>query len=95
MYVNARAIIERETTAGLEIVLQIRNKPQYDERSLELPGGRLEEYESFLDALTREVHEETGLAVTYIEEVETNSLTYPFSKERRISPFANWYCWPW
>ncbi len=28
MFVNARAIIERETDTGIEIVVQTRNKPE-------------------------------------------------------------------
>jgi 8-oxo-dGTP diphosphatase len=67
MHVNARAIIERETPAGLEIVLQTRDKPHEGGTWLELPGGRVEEYESLLEALAREVREETGLTVTGIE----------------------------
>lgn len=70
IYVNARAIIERETDDGIEIVIQTRNKPG-EPKSLELPGGRLEEFESFTHALTREVLEETGLEVTHIEGVST------------------------
>lgn len=65
MYVNARAIIERTTAAGLEILLQIRDRPG-EPQKWELPGGRLEQYESSLDALRREVHEETGLIVTEV-----------------------------
>lgn len=65
MYVNARAIIERETTVGREILLQIRDR-EGEARALELPGGRLEEFEPILDGLAREVREETGLQVTEI-----------------------------
>lgn len=70
MYVNARAVIERETPDGLEIVIQTRNKP-YEEQQLELPGGQVEEFESLVQALRREVKEETGLTVTHIEGLNT------------------------
>lgn len=65
MYVNSRAIIERETAGGREILLQVRDRPN-EPQQLELPGGQIEEYESILGALAREVKEETGLTVTAI-----------------------------
>lgn len=65
LYVNARAIIERDCEEAKEILLQVRDKPGEPQR-LELPGGRLEEYESFIAGLIREVYEETGLTVTSI-----------------------------
>lgn len=70
IYVNARAIIEQDTAKGLEIVIQTRNKPG-EEKCIELPGGRLEKFESFIHALKREVLEETGLELTHIEGVST------------------------
>jgi 8-oxo-dGTP diphosphatase len=71
MFVNTRAIIERETEAGTEIVVQIRNKPHEGGKWLELPGGRVEEFESLVSALEREVREETGLTLTHIEGLST------------------------
>lgn len=73
IYVNARAIIERETNGGTEIVVQTRNKPEEQGAALpvELPGGQVEQYEALVDALRREVREETGLTVTEIEGYDT------------------------
>ncbi|MCG8349033.1 MAG: NUDIX domain-containing protein [Chloroflexales bacterium] len=67
IYVNARALIERQTHRGFEVVLQTRNKAHENKKSIELPGGRLDLYESFIDALKREVKEETGLGITFVE----------------------------
>lgn len=65
MYVNARAIIERETASGTELLLQMSARPGSPSR-LEFPGGRLEEFEPILSALEREVREETGLHITEV-----------------------------
>lgn len=62
-YVNARAIIERETERGTEVLVQRREKAGQPRR-LEFPGGQLDPFEGILNALRREVREETGLTVT-------------------------------
>ncbi|WP_075527884.1 NUDIX hydrolase [Sporosarcina ureilytica] len=89
MYVNVRAIIEREGSNGTEIVIQKRVKPNENKTPYELPGGRLEEFEPFLVGLKREVLEETGLHVTKIlgEEtrIETNDVD---SNVEAMKPFA-------
>ena len=67
IYINARAIIERATATGAEIVLQTRSRAHEGVKQLELPGGRIEPYESLFNALRREVREETGLDVESIQ----------------------------
>ncbi|TYP74573.1 NUDIX hydrolase [Paenibacillus methanolicus] len=73
-FVNSRAIIERTMNGSREIVVQTRNKPG-GAAAIELPGGRIEPYESFVTALIREVKEETGLDVVQIEGGETRVTT--------------------
>jgi 8-oxo-dGTP diphosphatase len=64
---NVRAIIERETPQGREVVLQIRDQPHQGGKWLELPGGPIEPFEPLVEALRRSVRAETGLELTCIE----------------------------
>jgi 8-oxo-dGTP diphosphatase len=75
MFVNARAIIERRNELGIvEVLIQMRDKPDQP-KGLEFPGGRIEEFESIVEALYREVFEETGLKVKKISD-ELNRNVY-------------------
>ncbi|WP_440118961.1 NUDIX hydrolase [Paenibacillus sp. QZ-Y1] len=58
--------MNNETT---EIVIQRRTKTD-SSLKFELPGGRIEPFESLVHALVREVKEETGLTVYEIEGIE-------------------------
>jgi len=70
IYYNARAVIERIVN-GERMVLVQRRVSDGAATSFEFPGGCLEEDETFIDALKREVLEETGLTVTKIYGVES------------------------
>jgi len=89
-YVNTRAFVERERDGKIEIIIQTRNKPN-EPKQLELPGGRVEEFESLLTALRREVKEETGLDVTWIEgedtRIDTNGIN-PKHVVECVRPFT-------
>ena len=66
MFVNARAVLWREGVDGIEYLVQTRDRPGQPQ-CLEFPGGTVEAHESLIEALKREVREETGLEVVEIE----------------------------
>lgn len=89
IHVNVRGIIERNGPNGTEIVIQKRVKANEKNTPYELPGGRLEEFESFFEGLKREVHEETGLHITKIFGEETKIETHDKnSNVEAVRPFA-------
>ncbi len=62
------AIIERSIDGGMHILLQTRWKADGGETNgkLEIPAGKIREYENIFDTLRREVYEKTGLKITKI-----------------------------
>lgn len=63
------AIIEKEVNGKKHILIQQRNKENdgIETGMIEIPAGKIREYESIFDALRREVREETGLMITQIK----------------------------
>jgi 8-oxo-dGTP diphosphatase len=89
MHFNCRAIIERDVPGGKEILVQERNKPYEGQTRMELPGGRVEEFESLINTLRREVQEETGLELTNIEGQEGRIETHGTDTNVEcLQPFA-------
>jgi 8-oxo-dGTP diphosphatase len=89
-FINSRAIIERINDNEKQIVIQTRSKPD-EPFKIELPGGRIEPFESLIHALRREVREETGLEITEIEGEETRMDTAGINPEfvvECIKPFG-------
>ncbi|KGP80211.1 MULTISPECIES: NUDIX hydrolase [unclassified Paenibacillus] len=89
-YVNSRAIIERSGNEATEIIIQRRTKSD-SAFQFELPGGRIELFESLVQALVREVKEETGLTIYEIEGMETRIDTTGINPEFEVEcirPFA-------
>ncbi|WP_152658008.1 NUDIX hydrolase [Oceanobacillus sp. CFH 90083] len=66
IYTNVRAFILRETEQGEEILVQRRVRANEQQTPIELPGGRLEEFETLQGCLEREIKEETGLELEEI-----------------------------
>lgn len=63
------AIIEKEIDDVVHILIQERQKEDdvLENGLIEIPAGKVREYENIFDALRREVWEETGLKLTEIQ----------------------------
>ncbi|WP_433750550.1 NUDIX hydrolase [Falsibacillus pallidus] len=90
MFVNVRAIIVRKEADVEKVLIQRRMKSYEGSTPYEFPGGRLEEFESMINGLKREVMEETGLEIdAFLDELDiTYSSSSDHSKVECVKPFA-------
>lgn len=85
------AIIVKRESDEEYILVQNRKKNNGDgmDGLLEIPAGKVREYENIFEALQREVREETGLQITKIQgEEECNLLDVGGNRTIRFSPFC-------
>lgn len=69
------AIIEKKINGEKFILVQERQKEDGGKENgmLEIPAGKIREYENIFEALRREVKEETGLTITRIDGEESST----------------------
>lgn len=85
------AIIVKKDTDEEYILVQNRKKNNGDgmDGLLEIPAGKIREYENIFEALRREVWEETGLHITSIcGEEDSNLLDVAGNKTILFSPYC-------
>ncbi len=89
---GAAGIIEKNIDGCEYILLQERYKPDAPSENglLEIPAGKIREFENIFDCLRREVMEETGLEVVEIEG-EKEAVIYKNNGYEVLSydPFSN------
>ncbi len=86
----AGGIIEKEVDGEVYILMQERYKGNVQENGwLEIPAGKIREFENIYDCLRREIFEETGLTVTYIQGEEEAVITeHKGYKVLNYTPFS-------
>ena len=85
------AIIVKRVENEEFILVQAREKNNMDgtDGLLEIPAGKIREYENIFDALRREVWEETGLQITKIHSEEKSKyLDINSNKTLMLSPYC-------
>lgn len=85
------AIIVKKVADDEFILVQNRKKNNGDgmDGLLEIPAGKIREYENIFDALRREVWEETGLHLTKVKgEEDSNFLNVDGNKTMIFSPYC-------
>ena len=92
IYYNARAIIERSVNGEKMVLIQRRFKEGIMGH-FEFPGGCMELGETFIDALKREVLEETGLTITKIHGIESHALSKDIESVKPYSVYQKVHNW--
>ena len=85
------AIVQRQGDAGIELLLQARDKADLDADTglLEIPAGKIRQFENLFNTLRREVLEETGLRVTeIIGEAEAHKVSLNNYQVLSCEPFC-------
>jgi ADP-ribose pyrophosphatase/8-oxo-dGTP diphosphatase len=86
----AGGIIEKIVDGEVFVLLQERYKGNdHEDGLLEIPAGKIREFENIYDCLRREIFEETGLEVTYIQgEEESVIVEHNGYKVLNYTPFS-------
>ena len=86
----AGGIIERIVDGEVYILMQERDKGNdLEEGMIEIPAGKIREFENIYDCLRREIFEETGLEVTFIQgEDEAEIIEHNGYKVINYTPFS-------
>ena len=69
-------IIQKRENGKDYILIQDRVKPNYNSASgiIEIPAGKIREFENIFSCLRREIFEETGLSIEHIEGEESSEI---------------------
>jgi len=85
------AIVQRQSDSGIELLVQDRDKADLvaDTGLLEIPAGKIRQFENLFNTLRREVFEETGLRVTEITgEAEAHNVSLNNYQVLSCEPFC-------
>ncbi|EPJ53086.1 MAG: hypothetical protein OFPI_11870 [Osedax symbiont Rs2] len=85
------AIVQRQSERGIELLVQSRDKADADADTglLEIPAGKIRQFENLFSTLRREVFEETGLRVTEITgEAEAHKVSLNNYQVLSCEPFC-------
>ncbi len=82
------AIIERNIDGVNHILIQKRQKNNFEDGLIEIPAGKIRDFENIFQALKREVKEETGLTITNITGEDCKTIKTGLYSTIDFSPFC-------
>lgn len=80
--VSAAIFLRKEQNSSHEILLALRAKQRIFGGYWEFPGGKIEEGETAIDALKREIKEELNIRIKTLEFFDTLDFVYPHAHVR-------------